>query len=120
MFKGIDALETFEYVSPNDPGEPKTVFVLSALRARDKINLLGEAFDIEGRPDQKKITAKLVDIVLAGLKSVRGLVNVKTDKAENFDVINLELIEKLPTELVMEVGNEIVKKTFVSEQERGN
>lgn len=120
MFKGIDAFETHEYVSPNDPGEPKTVFVVSALRARDKINLLGEAFDIEGKADNKKIQARLVDIVLAGLKSVRGLVNAKTDKAENFDVINLELIEKLPTEVIAEVGQEIVKLTFVSGQERGN
>jgi hypothetical protein len=121
MLVGIDVTETVEHVSKYETNtESPTVFVLRALTNRDKIKLFGSSVNSKGEFDQSKFQDKALDILKAGLKEVRNLVNKKTGQPETVSQITDEFIDALPFDVVMELFEKIMTINFLTESERKN
>jgi len=114
MLKGISINETVHYVSSQDTGEPKTIFVIGNISHEDKIKLFSDAASADGTIDVSKATGKVFDIVLAGLRKVQNL------DGKDYNTIDKSVLEVIPFSVLTEILGKIVEFNQVGEVERKN
>jgi len=122
MITGISLLETEDFVSIFDKGDPKTVWKISVLNA--------DIFSYVGSKADKSMDA-LIEVVRFGLK---GFENFK-DKFGNdikFDTVNKSLggvdykivdphiVNMIPVDVVTELGGRILRNSKLQPDESKN
>lgn len=118
MLHGIDSLETTPFSCKDDTSEPKTIFHIANLPSREKIAIIGELVDQEGRVSSKKIMPKAVDLFIKGVVKIENIHDPKTQKAVTLEKIDESVVDMVPFEVVCEVAAEVVERNFVQGAER--
>jgi hypothetical protein len=114
MLKGIDVNEVFEYVSPQDKEEPKTIFVVGNILHEDKIRIFSSSLKPDGTIDLSQSPKKAFDVLLAGLKGIKNL------NGKDYTTITKEILNTLPFEILTELITKIIEFNQLGEVERKN
>lgn len=116
MITGIDRNLTKEYTSKYDTGDPKTIWKLSVLSARE-FALISEKIS-----DQAKAIDGMIEVVRYGLKGVENFAdnNGKIIALEQGKLVPESVLNIIPVDVIIELGGKILELTKLSEQEIKN
>ena len=120
MLTGIDVKETKPFTSSQDEGENKTTFHIGNLSNRQKIDLIGDLMDQQGKVDSRKIQEKAIDIFLMGVRRIENFFDPVKKQAVSVHEITEGIADMVPFLIVCEVAGKIVEWNFVGEDERKN
>lgn len=108
MIEGIDLNLRVEFVSKDDKADPKTVFVLRPLSGSEKINLSG----FYSRGKLSLTGSYLLDVLR------KCVVETKNPDLKNEELG--EYLERLPSDIIVELGEKITDLVDVTDDERKN
>jgi len=113
---GIDVNETIEYVSEKDPDKKKpTVFVIGVITNKEKTRIMTAAAQNDGALD-----VSLFDLFKHAIREIRGLQNPKTGELETVTEITDDVLNMLPTAIILEVGGKALEFNGLTDTERKN
>lgn len=112
MLIGIDKNEVKEYVSQQDTGDVKTIFLIGNITNRQKMAMIGSIIQPDGKVDGSKLQEKAIDLVKAGVKGIKNFYDpVKKEKVD-IAAITDEVIDILPLQVLYELAGEVTKCNF--------
>lgn len=136
---GISTFENQEYISEKDPAKTKeegaTVFILGSLDVDIKAKLTDRSFSMEVGSGDQKINSQNNTVALDAVRfGLRGWENFKDKdgkaipfKSEEtliggrmYSVVSQKTLNSLPIDLIVELGNKIMRVNTVSEQVEKN
>ena len=115
---GVDKNETLTYVSVNDKGEPKTIFVIGVLTNAQRMAVIKDMVDASGNVDSAKMQELSPKIFVMGVRSILGL--IIGDKPIDISPVTEESLEMIPAMVVPEVAAKVIEFNFFSRQEQKN
>jgi hypothetical protein len=139
MITGIDISETFDYISPSDKSEPKTVFkvgviptiVMASIRDQSRIVMV-DLQTMDGKtPVRTNIAEMQLNYVRHGLKGwsnlkdKRGNVLTFTTKkttlaGREIDIVSDESLNQIPDDIIQELSEKIRDLNTLSSEEIKN
>lgn len=120
MITGIDVNDTKPYVLKDDKGDNPTTFYIGLLNKRDFFKLLHDVLDKDGNPDIKAIHERSGDIVKKGVKRIENYALNSKVEAMNYQTIDDNIIESLPTPALVELATQIITINFLGGDDQKN
>lgn len=118
--KAIDINETKEYICGSEKGsENPTIFVIGVLKKKEKAEFMSFSQTVD--PEKTDISALMEmneKVLLSGLKKIKGIEVGGSRK--DIDVIDRDVIEMLPGQVISEVAAEILKNNMLAEADAKN
>lgn len=116
MITGIDRNLTKDYTSKFDSSEPKTIWKLGVLSAREFASV-GEKIS-----DPAKSIDGMIEVVRYGLKGFENFSdkNGKPLAQESGKLVSESVLNMIPVDVIIELGGKILEMTKLTEQEIKN
>lgn len=113
MLIGIDKNEVCEFISSEDAGESKTVFLVGTISNSQKMAMVGDVVSNDGNVNNVALQKEMKNIVKAGLRGVKNFYDKTLNKAVDITNITDEFIEyAIPFAVLYELAGKIIQYNF--------
>lgn len=110
--KAIDLNATIEYISPRMGMDNATRFIIGRIPSYNALKIWFEIFTEEGVIDATEFSKNIINILMAGLKGIKGLMLPDTGEIKDYNEVTSELLMMLPLGVLIELAIVIIRNNL--------